>query len=127
MSSLFFVLVTIHIFFSIIHIFPWSGIMDENMELSNTLRIPDIKSGRMVRLLTQFAEAEEMMFKNMIKRLNTLAKVSFNLFYFTIKTKPYSHDLRCRDIFVLTAGRSLRKKTCKDTIYNDMIFTSALL
>ncbi|KAK9751874.1 Proline dehydrogenase [Popillia japonica] len=58
----------------ILHLFPWSGIIDENQELSNTFRVPDLKSGRMVRLITQLSSKEEEMFRNMIRRLNTIVK-----------------------------------------------------
>lgn len=60
---------------SILHLFPWSGIIDENQELSNTFRVPDLKTGKMVRLITQLEHKEEEMFRNMIRRLNTLVKV----------------------------------------------------
>jgi len=63
-------------FCSVIHLFPWSGIIDENKELSETFLVPDIKSGKMVRLLTQLSSKEEEMFRNMIRRLNVLAQVS---------------------------------------------------
>lgn len=61
---------------SILHLFPWSGIIDENQELSNTFRVPDLKTGRMVRMITQLSTKEEEMFRNMIRRINTLVKVS---------------------------------------------------
>ncbi|GJQ79910.1 hypothetical protein Trydic_g18354 [Trypoxylus dichotomus] len=60
----------------ILHLFPWSGIIDENQELSNTFRVPDLKSGRMVRLITQLSSKEEEMFRNMIRRLNTIVKAA---------------------------------------------------
>lgn len=60
---------------SILHLFPWSGIIDENQELSNTFRVPDLKTGRMSRLITQLSKKEEEMFRNMIRRLNTIVKV----------------------------------------------------
>lgn len=60
----------------ILHIFPWSGIVDENQELSNTFRVPDLKSGKMVRLITQLSKNEEDMFRNMVRRMNTLVKAA---------------------------------------------------
>lgn len=56
--------------------FPWAGIIDDNQELSTTFRVPDLKSGRMVRLITQLSPKEEEMFRNMIRRLNSIVKVS---------------------------------------------------
>nr|XP_022904865.1 proline dehydrogenase 1, mitochondrial isoform X2 [Onthophagus taurus] len=60
----------------ILHLFPWSGIIDENQELNTTFRVPDLKTGRMARLITQLSPKEEEMFKNMIRRLNTIVKAA---------------------------------------------------
>ncbi|ERL85019.1 hypothetical protein D910_02442 [Dendroctonus ponderosae] len=60
----------------ILHLFPWSGIIDENQELSTTFRVPDLKTGRMARLITQLSTKEEEMFKNMIRRINTIVKAA---------------------------------------------------
>ncbi|XP_063219088.1 proline dehydrogenase 1, mitochondrial-like [Bacillus rossius redtenbacheri] len=60
----------------VIHLFPWSGIIDENQQLSETFRVPDLKTGRMVRLITQLSSKEEEMFRNMIRRINTLCKMA---------------------------------------------------
>jgi proline dehydrogenase len=65
--------------FSVIHLFPWSGILDENYELSETFQVPDIKTGTMVKLMTQLTTKEEEMFRNMIRRLNTIVSVRFLL------------------------------------------------
>ncbi|TGZ50824.1 Proline dehydrogenase [Temnothorax longispinosus] len=63
----------------VIHLFPWSGILDENYELSETFQVPDIKTGKMVRLMSQLTSKEEEMFRNMIRRLNTIVTVADNL------------------------------------------------
>ncbi|KAG5899648.1 hypothetical protein JTB14_036021 [Gonioctena quinquepunctata] len=60
----------------VLHLFPWSGIIDENQELSTTFRVPDLKSGRMIRLITQLSPKEEEMFQNMIRRMNTIVKAA---------------------------------------------------
>ncbi|CAH1113949.1 unnamed protein product [Psylliodes chrysocephalus] len=60
----------------VLHLFPWSGIIDENQELSTTFRVPDLKSGRMIRLITQLSTKEEEMFRNMIRRFNTIVKAA---------------------------------------------------
>ena len=57
------------------HLFPWSGIVDEDQELSDTFRVPDPKTGQMRRLISQIPPKEEEMFRNMIRRLNTIVKV----------------------------------------------------
>uniref|UniRef100_A0A1B6DW19 Proline dehydrogenase n=1 Tax=Clastoptera arizonana TaxID=38151 RepID=A0A1B6DW19_9HEMI len=54
----------------VIHLFPWNGIINGDIELSECFRIPSLKEKRMVRLLSQFSSREEEMFKNLIRRLN---------------------------------------------------------
>lgn len=58
----------------IINLFPWSGIVDENFQLSETFRIPDPKTGRMRKFISQITPKEESMFRNMIHRVNTIAQ-----------------------------------------------------
>lgn len=58
------------------HLFPWSGIVDENSQLSETFRVPDPKTGQMRRLTSQIPPNEEEMFRNMIRRLNKIVQVS---------------------------------------------------
>lgn len=60
----------------VMHLFPWNGIVDENMGLSETFRIPSLQEKRMVRLITQLTPEEEQMFRNMIRRFNELVAVS---------------------------------------------------
>lgn len=60
----------------VIHLFPWYGIIDDNQQLSDTFRVPDLKTGKMVRLITQFSAKEEEMFRNMVRRVNTVISVS---------------------------------------------------
>ncbi|CAL7950270.1 unnamed protein product [Xylocopa violacea] len=63
----------------VIHLFPWSGILDENYELSETFQVPDIKTGKMVKLMSQLTSKEEEMFRNMIRRLNNIVTVAEKL------------------------------------------------
>ncbi|XP_058799407.1 proline dehydrogenase 1, mitochondrial [Phymastichus coffea] len=63
----------------VIHLFPWSGILDENYELSKTFMVPDIKTGKMVNLMSQLTRREEEMFRNMIRRLNSIVSVADKL------------------------------------------------
>lgn len=63
--------------YRILHLFPWSGIVDEDSQLSDTFRVPDPKTGQMRRLISQIPPKEEEMFRNMIRRLNTIVKVGF--------------------------------------------------
>ncbi|GAB0099273.1 Proline dehydrogenase [Sergentomyia squamirostris] len=63
----------------ILHLFPWSGIVNENFELSDGFRVPDPKTGQMRRLISQIPPKEEEMFRNMIRRLNTIVKTAEEL------------------------------------------------
>ncbi|XP_046867419.1 proline dehydrogenase 1, mitochondrial isoform X2 [Drosophila willistoni] len=63
----------------ILHLFPWSGIVDENSQLSDTFRVPDPQTGQMRRLISQIPPKEEEMFRNMIRRLNTIVKTAAEL------------------------------------------------
>lgn len=63
----------------VIHLFPWSGIVDENFELSDTFRVPSLKEGRMVRLISQLSTREEEMFRNMIRRVSALVQTAAEL------------------------------------------------
>ncbi|KAK0080512.1 hypothetical protein PV325_013826, partial [Microctonus aethiopoides] len=63
----------------VIHLFPWSGILDENYQLSETFQVPDIKTGKMVKLMTQLTRKEEEMFRNMIRRLNNIVAIATKL------------------------------------------------
>lgn len=62
--------------------------MDENSELSDTFRVPCLKEGRMVRLLSQLSKKEEEMFRNMVHRLNTLVQVR-NIILTDLLNKTY--------------------------------------
>lgn len=61
--------------YRILHLFPWSGIVNEDSQLSETFRVPDPKNGQMRRLISQIPPKEEEMFRNMIRRVNTIVKV----------------------------------------------------
>lgn len=63
----------------ILHLFPWSGILDENFQLSESFKIPDLKAGKMVSLISQLTSKEEEMFRNMVRRLNTVCSAAKQL------------------------------------------------
>lgn len=63
----------------VIHLFPWSGLLDVDSNLSETFRVPCLKEKRMVRLLSQLSKKEEEMFRNMVRRLNTLVRTANDL------------------------------------------------
>lgn len=63
----------------VIHLFPWSGIINENFKLNEGFQIPSRKEGRMVKLISKLSEEEEEMFRNMLRRLNTLIQTAKEL------------------------------------------------
>lgn len=69
----------VEISFRILHLFPWSGIVNEDNYLSDTFRVPDPKTGQMRRLISQIPPKEEEMFRNMIRRVNTIVKVNSSI------------------------------------------------
>ncbi|CAG4968185.1 unnamed protein product [Parnassius apollo] len=60
----------------IVHLFPWSNILDKDMNLSDSFRVPDPKSGQMRRLISQISPKEEEMFRNMLRRLNHIIQAA---------------------------------------------------
>ncbi|XP_039751751.1 proline dehydrogenase 1, mitochondrial [Pararge aegeria] len=60
----------------IVHLFPWSNILDKDMGLSDSFRVPDPKTGQMRRLISQISPKEEEMFRNMLRRLNNIIKIA---------------------------------------------------
>lgn len=58
----------------IIHLFPWSGILNDEFEVNETFQVLDLNTGEMVRFMTQLTKEEIMQFKNMIRRFNTVLK-----------------------------------------------------
>uniref|UniRef100_A0A4Y0BKW6 Proline dehydrogenase n=1 Tax=Anopheles funestus TaxID=62324 RepID=A0A4Y0BKW6_ANOFN len=63
----------------ILHLFPWTGIINEDCQLSETFRVPDPVTGQMRRLISKIPPKEEEMFRNMIRRLNTIVKTAQDL------------------------------------------------
>ncbi|CAH4028016.1 proline dehydrogenase 1, mitochondrial [Pieris brassicae] len=60
----------------IVHLFPWSNILDKDMNLSDSFRVPDPKTGQMRRLISQISPKEEEMFRNMLRRINHIIQVA---------------------------------------------------
>ena len=63
----------------LIHLFPWSGILDENFNFNETFQVPDLKTGEMVQFTTQLTECEMNQFRNMIGRLNKVIRAAVEL------------------------------------------------
>lgn len=63
----------------VIHLFPWSGILNDEFDFNETFQVPDLKTGEMVRFMSQLTENEVEQFKNMIRRFNTVIRAAQDL------------------------------------------------
>lgn len=63
----------------VIHLFPWSGILNDDFDFNETFQVPDLKTGEMVRFMTQLSASEEEQFRNMIRRFNTVVRAAKDL------------------------------------------------
>uniref|UniRef100_T1J6H6 Proline dehydrogenase n=1 Tax=Strigamia maritima TaxID=126957 RepID=T1J6H6_STRMM len=60
----------------LIHLFSWSGLIDSNILLTDLFRVPNLNTGRMENIISSLTEEEEEMFRNMMRRLRTIAQVA---------------------------------------------------
>lgn len=95
------------LFDRILHLFPWSGVVNEESQLSDTFRVPDPKTGQMRRLISQIPANEEEMFRNMIRRLNTIVKVVFLIFRNILLNYETQINIHVR-LSIETGGRRFR-------------------
>lgn len=58
----------------LIHLFSWSGLIDSNILMSDLFKVPNLQSKKVERIISALTEEEEEMFKNMMRRLHTIAK-----------------------------------------------------
>ena len=60
----------------IINIFDWRSVLDadikNDLDLTETFQVPNLKTGRMEPLISALTEEEDEQFRNMIRRMNTL-------------------------------------------------------
>ncbi|KAK6625632.1 hypothetical protein RUM43_005931 [Polyplax serrata] len=63
----------------VIHLFPWSGILNDDFDFNETFKVPDLKTGEMVRFMSQLTGHEMEQFRNMIRRLNTVIRAGQDL------------------------------------------------
>ena len=106
--------------FRVIHLFPWSGLLNERSELSDTFRVPCLKEKRMVRLLSQLSQKEEEMFRNMVRRLNLLVQVSSS------RTKIVYVDVRLYSVLIKMIINHTTDRQRSRCTYNDRRRTDIL-
>ena len=60
----------------LIHLFSWSGLIDCNILLQDLFKVPNLNTGKLEPIISALTKEEEEMFKNMMRRLHTIFKVS---------------------------------------------------
>ncbi|XP_065107020.1 proline dehydrogenase 1, mitochondrial isoform X2 [Paramisgurnus dabryanus] len=58
----------------IVDILDWNGLIDDRMQISNLLVVPNLQRGQLESLLSKFTEEEEKQMKRMLQRMDVLAK-----------------------------------------------------
>ena len=66
-------------FFSLLHLFSWSGLLDSEMLLKEAFQVPNLKTGKMEPLISALTEKEEEQFRNMLTRLHTIMQAAKDL------------------------------------------------
>lgn len=66
-------------FFSLLHLFSWSGLVDSEMLLKEAFQVPNLKTGKMEPLISALTEKEEEQFRNMLTRLHTIMQAAKDL------------------------------------------------
>ena len=66
-------------YFSLIHLFDWSSLIDSSQSLGDTFKVPNLETGAMEPLITgddngALTALEEEQFRNMVNRLHTIFK-----------------------------------------------------
>lgn len=60
----------------LMNLFSWNGLIDMNMLVSDLFKVPNLKTGRMETILTALTSEEDEMFRNMMRRIHTIAKLA---------------------------------------------------
>nr|XP_055054388.1 proline dehydrogenase 1, mitochondrial isoform X1 [Misgurnus anguillicaudatus] len=57
-----------------VDILDWNGLIDDRMQISDLLVVPNLQRGQLESLLSKFTEEEEKQMKRMLQRMDVLAK-----------------------------------------------------
>lgn len=60
----------------LMNIFSWNGLIEMQTLVNDLFLVPNLKSGRMERVINALSQEEEEMFRNMMRRLHTICKVA---------------------------------------------------
>ena len=60
----------------LMNIFAWNGLIEMQTLISDLFLVPNLKTGRMERIINALSQEEEEMFRNMMRRVHTIAKAA---------------------------------------------------
>lgn len=60
----------------LMNIFSWNGLVDMSTLINDLFKVPNLSTGRMQRIGNALTGEEEEMFRNMMRRINTIAKAA---------------------------------------------------
>lgn len=60
----------------LINLFSWNGLIEAQTLVSDLFRVPNLKTGRMERIINALSPEEEEMFRNMMRRVHTIAQAA---------------------------------------------------
>ncbi|XP_064460770.1 proline dehydrogenase 1, mitochondrial-like isoform X2 [Ornithodoros turicata] len=60
----------------LMNLFSWSGLVETDYFISDLFKVPNLKTGRMEPIISALTEEEEEMFKNMMRRVHTIARAA---------------------------------------------------
>ena len=58
------------------NLFSWNGLVDMNILVSDLFKVPNLKSGKMENVIKALSREEDEMFRNMMRRIHTIAKAA---------------------------------------------------
>lgn len=60
----------------LMNLFSWNGLIDMNTLVGDLFRVPNLRSGSLEPIIRALSDEEEEMFKNMMRRVHTIARVA---------------------------------------------------
>ena len=70
---------SISFFFSLIHLFSWSGLIDTKLLLKDVFQVPCLKTGQMQPMIRALTSREEEQFRNMLTRIHTVLQAASDM------------------------------------------------
>ena len=60
----------------LMNLFSWNGLIEMRTLVSDLFLVPNLKTGRLERIINALSSEEEEMFRNMMRRVHTIAKAA---------------------------------------------------